>query len=405
MAIIKAVSSKAPIKTAITYISKSEKTESKLLGGYNITPDTAYEEMQSTKEIWGKTDGRTYKHYVQSFAPDELITPEQAHEIAKEFVECCPQFKGFEVLIATHQDKEHIHTHFVLNSVSFEDGHKFQQKSTELQAMKDLSDKICLAHGLSLTYKGKAFDGSKREETTAYRKGQYRFLKRAEQGEVKSYVQDIALAVMDCRECATSRSEFVELMNAQGYAVKWEDNLKYITFTDLLRQEQGEKQCKIRNNKLEKYYHVDFSKEGLENEFVNNARRNQEEQARVVRTDTITQQGRTVINDTETVIRQSAVNINCSDTLTGKLTEERRVTRITLNGTDTKIKNSTASRADREAERERLRVEESRRIAEQLEREREELAKRAEKISRGDFSRRQTGSKCYSKGIVRTKPS
>ena len=387
MAIIKAVSSKAPIKTAITYISKPEKTESKLLGGYNITPDTAYEEMQSTKEIWGKTDGRTYKHYVQSFAPDELITPEQAHEIAKEFVECCPQFKGFEVLIATHQDKEHIHTHFVLNSVSFEDGHKFQQKSTELQAMKDLSDKICLAHGLSLTYKGKAFDGSKREETTAYRKGQYRFLKRAEQGEVKSYVQDIALAVMDCRECATSRSEFVELMNAQGYAVKWEDNLKYITFTDLLRQEQGEKQCKIRNNKLEKYYHVDFSKEGLENEFVNNARRNQEEQARVVRTDTITQQGRTVINDTETVIRQSAVNINCSDTLTGKLTEERRVTRITLNGTDTKIKNSTASRADREAERERLRVEESRRIAEQLEREREELAKRAEKISRGGFSR------------------
>lgn len=387
MAIIKAVSSKAPIKTAITYISKSEKTESKLLSGYNVTPDTAYEEMQSTKEIWGKTDGRTYKHYVQSFAPDELITPEQAHEIAKEFVECCPQFKGFEVLIATHQDKEHIHTHFVLNSVSFEDGHKFQQKSTELQAMKDLSDKICLAHGLSLTYKGKTFDGSEREETTAYRKEQYRFLKRAEQGEVKSYVQDIALAVMDCRERATSRSEFVELMNAQGYAVKWEDNLKYITFTDLLRQEQGEKQCKIRNNKLEKYYHVDFSKEGLENEFANNARRNQEEQARAVRTDTITQQGRTVIDDTETVIRQSAVNINCSDTLTGKLTEERRVTRITFNRTDTKIKNSTASRADREAERERLRVEESRRIAEQLEREREELAKRAEKISRGGFSR------------------
>ena len=214
---------------------------------------------------------KAFKHYVQSFAPDELITPEQAHEIAKEFVECCPQFKGFEVLIATHQDKEHIHTHFVLNSVSFEDGHKFQQKSTELQAMKDLSDKICLAHGLSLTYKGKAFDGSEREETTAYRKEQYRFLKRAEQGEVKSYVQDIALAVMDCRERATSRSEFVELMNAQGYAVKWEDNLKYITFTDLLRQEQGEKQCKIRNNKLEKYYHVDFSKEGLENEFANNA--------------------------------------------------------------------------------------------------------------------------------------
>lgn len=168
MAIIKAVSSKSSIKIAIAYVSKEEKTEHKLLSGYNLSlPETAYEEMQITKEIWNKTDGRTYKHYIQSFAPDEAITPEQAHAIAKEFVESCTQFKGFEVLIATHQDREHIHTHFILNSVSFEDGHKFQQKSTELQKMKDLSDKICLEHGFSLTHKGKTFDGAEREETTA----------------------------------------------------------------------------------------------------------------------------------------------------------------------------------------------------------------------------------------------
>ena len=132
MAIIKAVSSKSPIKTAITYVSQKEKTEQKLLSGYNLSSiETSYEEMQVTKLLWNKTDGRTYKHYVQSFAPDEEITPEQAHAIANEFVESCPQFKGFEVLIATHQDREHIHTHFILNSVSFEDGHKFQQKRTE----------------------------------------------------------------------------------------------------------------------------------------------------------------------------------------------------------------------------------------------------------------------------------
>ena len=387
MAIIKAVSSKAPIKTAITYVSKGEKTESKLLSGYNVTPDIAYEEMQSTKEIWDKTGGRTYKHYVQSFAPDEQITSEQAHEIAKEFVEHCSQFKGFEVLIATHQDKEHIHTHFILNSVSFEDGHKFQQKSTELQAMKDLSDKICVEHGLSVTHRGRTFDGEKREETTAYRKEQYRLLKRAEQGEVKSYVQDIALAVMDCRERATSRSEFMKLMNAQGYAVKWEDNLKYITFTDLARQKQGEKQCKIRNNKLEKYYHVDFSKEGLENEFAINAQNQQAEQARAEQATAITQHGRITLDDTTAILRQSGIIVDCSKTLTDKLTEEQRDTRTTLNGADTKIKDSTASRTDRELERERLRVEESRRIAEKIERERKELAKRAKKISRGGFER------------------
>ena len=98
MAVIKAVSSKAPISTAIDYVSKDEKTESKLLSGYNLTsPDTAMDEMQATKEVWGKTGGRTYKHFVQSFAPDENITHEQAHDIAAEFAEKCAAL-GFETV-------------------------------------------------------------------------------------------------------------------------------------------------------------------------------------------------------------------------------------------------------------------------------------------------------------------
>ena len=164
MAVIKAISSKSSVNSAIDYVSNDEKTENKLLSGYNLTSaDTAKDEMQATKEIWGKTGGRTYKHFVQSFAPDERITPEQAHEIAIQFAEQCPLFKGFEVLIATHKDREHIHTHFIVNSVSFEDGHKFQMKSTELQDMKDLSDKLCKERGFTVTQKGKTFHGEDRE--------------------------------------------------------------------------------------------------------------------------------------------------------------------------------------------------------------------------------------------------
>lgn len=386
MAIIKAVSSKSPIKTAIAYVSKKEKTERKLLSGYNLSsPETAYEEMQITKQLWNKTGGRTYKHYVQSFAPDEAITPVQAHTIAKEFVESCPQFKGFEVLIATHQDREHIHTHFILNSVSFEDGHKFQQKSTELQAMKGLSDKICLEHGLSLTHKGRTFDGKECEETTAYKKEQYRLLQRAEQGEVKSYVQDIALAIMDCREQAHSREQFIDIMNA-GYGVVWTDNHKYITFTDLARQKQGEKQCKIRNSKLEKYYHMDFSKEGLESEFADNARKQQEEYNQAARTTTVAQYGRAVISDTGTILEKSRAILDQSATISTEFRADRDDTRTALRQADIKVKNSTASRTNRETERERLRIEESRRIAEQAERERKALAERGKKKSRGGFS-------------------
>ena len=91
-------------------------------------------------------------------------------------------------------------------------------------------------------------------------------------------MQDIALAILDCREQATSRTDFVQRMNERGYGVDWQDSHKYITFTDLKRQEQGEKQCKIRNNKLEKYYNMNFGKESLEHEFEGNARSQQTEQ-------------------------------------------------------------------------------------------------------------------------------
>ena len=88
MAVIKAVSSKAGIGHAIDYVTKKEKTEEKLVSGLHCEPETVKEEMQATKELWGKTDGRTYKHYVQSYHEDEEITPEQAHKNAVELSVC-----------------------------------------------------------------------------------------------------------------------------------------------------------------------------------------------------------------------------------------------------------------------------------------------------------------------------
>lgn len=82
----------------------------------------------------------------------------------------------------------------------------------------------------------------------AWSKDTYQLLKQAEQGKVKSYVQDIALAVLDCKETATSRETFIRLMNERGYGVDWQDSHKYITYTDLAREQAGEKACKIRDN-------------------------------------------------------------------------------------------------------------------------------------------------------------
>ena len=205
MAVIKAVSSKAGIGQALDYVTKEEKTEDKLVSGLHCEPDTVKDEMQATKELWEKTGGRTYKHFVQSYHKDEKITPEQAHRNALQLAENTSAWKGFEVLVATHKDKKHIHTHFIVNSVNFEDGHKLQWSSADLQELKERCNAQSREQGLHVSEKGKTFEGAEREETVAWKKETYQLLKQAEQGKVKSYVQDIALAVLDCKETATSR--------------------------------------------------------------------------------------------------------------------------------------------------------------------------------------------------------
>ena len=152
MAIIKAVSSRASIGKAVNYVTKDEKTEEKLISGKDCNPQSAIDEMKTTKEMWGKTTGREYYHFVQSFPPEEKITPAEAHTIAQKLAE--ERFKGHEVVIATHQDKDHVHTHFIVNSVNHEDGYKLHWSKHELQRMKEMSDNLCREHGKSICERG-----------------------------------------------------------------------------------------------------------------------------------------------------------------------------------------------------------------------------------------------------------
>lgn len=256
MAIIKAIkNSHSDIKHIINYVTKKEKTiGKKLCSGFNCNVDTAAKEMQATKDLYGKTGGRTYKHFVQSFPPTEGITAEEAHLIAKEFIEQCPLFSGFEVLYCTHVDKEHIHTHFVVNSVSFADGHKFQMAKKDLESMKILNNELCVKHGFSICEIGKKKSGNM--NLIAYDTNKYQFLKKAKEGKVKSFVQDTAVAVFDSMNDSTSKEQFIHSMEQKGYSVEWQDNHKYIVFTN----SEGKK---VRNSNLQKTYNLNVSKEEL----------------------------------------------------------------------------------------------------------------------------------------------
>ena len=103
----------------------------KLVTGINCVAQSAFNEMVNTKLQYRKSGGRQYYHIMQSFHPDEPITPETAHEIALRFAE--ENFSGYEVLVATHVDRHHIHSHFVVNSVNAETGLKFHSDNHEIQ--------------------------------------------------------------------------------------------------------------------------------------------------------------------------------------------------------------------------------------------------------------------------------
>lgn len=211
MAILKAVNSKASIDNAINYVTKKEKTEERLLTGKDCDPNCAIDDMKATKELWGKTDGRQYKHFMISYHKDEKITHEKAHELAVEFAN--ENFKNFEVVIATHKDKEHVHTHFIVNSVSFVDGKKFQQSKKEYERLKEYCNQQCRDNGLNVAQKGKHFDGTEKKEKSIYSKDKYNLLKKAEEGKAKSFVYDYKTKILDC---ISKSKDFEDFKNRIG---------------------------------------------------------------------------------------------------------------------------------------------------------------------------------------------
>lgn len=124
------------------------------VGGVNCLGQHAYEEFMATKNLYGKASGTYFYQYVQSFLPGEIQSYEEAHRIGLEFAG--KSFPGYEVLVATHLDAhddsgvQRVHNHFIVNSVSFEDGRKIHFTPNTLQELRKISDDICRDHGLSV---------------------------------------------------------------------------------------------------------------------------------------------------------------------------------------------------------------------------------------------------------------
>ena len=231
----------------LNYCCKASKVDYEgrpLVSGINCVPQCALQEFMNTKRLHHSTKGRLYYHMVQSFRPDDPVTPEMAHEIA---LKLAAQIPGFEIVVATHTDRDHIHSHFVINSVSCDTGFKYDSNKESLEMLWKASDDLFMQYGLSVV---KRKQKQKKERTMSDR--EYRAYAKGD-----SWKMNLEINIDECMTLARDREHFIRLMEYSGYEVRWEDTRKNITYTI----PDGHK---CRDNKLNG---IKYLKEVMENEF------------------------------------------------------------------------------------------------------------------------------------------
>ena len=237
--------SASSMRGVIDYVKQEKKThwgDALLVTGSNCVPQSAFIEMQMTKERFRKTGGTQFYHFVQSFSAEDDVTPQEVNAIGLEFAQ--KQFPDFEVVIATHVDTGHLHNHMVVNSVSHKDGHKLHQSYDDLLTHRKVNDQICLAHGLRVLEECDPRKKKKRMKPSEYQAGL--------RGD--SWKLDLIQAINEALEYSITREDFITNMEMEGYQVNWIPIHKHITFTCPNRR-------KCRDSRL---HNETFLKENLE---------------------------------------------------------------------------------------------------------------------------------------------
>lgn len=207
----------------------------------NCSSQNTYKEFENMRKVFNQDKGVIAHHYYQSFQKDDNVTPEQAHKIGVELAK--KMFPNFQVAIATHIDREHIHNHIIVNSCNIVTGQKWYSNKRTLSDIRKESDRLCLANGLGIITKNSKFQGIDR---TTYQLG----LKK------KSWkinlVHDLDVAVEKCK----SKDEFISFLRGKDYSVRYTDS--HITIT-----KNGEKKG-IRVDTLARQFGDRYKKISLE---------------------------------------------------------------------------------------------------------------------------------------------
>ena len=234
------------MKSVMRYVAQTSKTlwnGQQLVSGIGCQPETAFDEFLSTKLLHYKDDGVMFYHMVQSFPKGAAIDSRTAHEAARQLA---GYFDGCEVLVCTHTDREHIHSHCIINSVNFETGKKIHMADEQIQALRVCNDQICGELGLP------KFQKDEQRQSGGMSNAEYY---PASKGE--SWKFELMRVIDECMRCAGNREEFLVLLRSEGYDATWTDSRKNITYVT----PDGRK-CRDSKLHMEKYL-----KENMEAEF------------------------------------------------------------------------------------------------------------------------------------------
>ena len=189
---------------ALRYTENDDKTdERKYASGINCSATFAYQEMMAVKQRFGERGKVVAYHGYQSFKTGE-VTPEQAHHIG---IKTARRMwgKDFQVLVTTHLNTDNLHNHFVVNSVSFRDGHKFRNSIEQHRELREISDAVCKEHGLSVLTNAPFYGGQSKGAYWKEQKGQ------------TTHRQQLKEDVEYCLRYSLDWPSFARQLEAKGY--------------------------------------------------------------------------------------------------------------------------------------------------------------------------------------------
>lgn len=210
-------SERQALQDVIAYAANEDKTEQfYYTSGINCSVECARDQFDTTKLRFGKTGGNVAYHAYQSFKPGE-VTPDEAHAIGVQLAE---ELWGdrFQVVVATHLDREHLHNHIIINSVSFRDGRKFHECRDNTRLLRDTSDRICLEHGLSVIENPKG----KRVSSYVY---------KMEHAGMPTRYNVARQAIDEAVALSLNIEEFKSELRKRGYSYRFDPQRKYWTVT------------------------------------------------------------------------------------------------------------------------------------------------------------------------------